>query len=236
MLKTQSLKQKIKHSKNPFYKNVRELYFYSKKIEVPNVSYVNFFYKTIFSIYSSFKYFTFFVWHFLFIKPIFQSFCQSVGHSLSIESKIPQVWNKPNIFIGNNVVISGFTSFFGCPFTTKSKITIADNSYIGYGTTLAIGEEIYIGKNVKIAANCFIAGYYGHPSNYIDRLNNKSESNIGKIYIGDNVWIGTNVKIMKNIKIGKNSIISAGSVVIEDIPENVIVAGNPAKIVKHMEV
>jgi len=54
--------------------------------------------------------------------------------------------------------------------------------------------------------------------------------------IGDNVSIGANVNIIGNIKIGNNVIIGAGSVVVHDIPNDCIVAGNPAKIIKHLGV
>ena len=54
---------------------------------------------------------------------------------------------------------------------------------------------------------------------------------IGKIVIEDNVFIGANATILPNVTIGKNSIIGANSVVTKNIPENVVVAGNPAKII-----
>ena len=50
--------------------------------------------------------------------------------------------------------------------------------------------------------------------------------------IKSNVWIGSNVKILKGVTIGKNSIISNSSVVTKDVPENVIVGGIPASIIK----
>lgn len=236
MLNTIYIKEKIKYSKKQPYSFIRNFYFGLKKVEIPNVYFINKIYKFLFVTISLLKKIIFSVWHFAIIKPTFQSLSNKVGHSLSIESKTPQVWNNPIINIGNSVTISGHTSFFGCPFITENSIiNIGDNSYIGYATTIAIGEKISIGKNVKIAANCFLAGYYGHPTDATDRSLNKKETNIKEIIIEDNVWIGTNSKIMKNIKIGKNSIISAGSVVIKDVPENVIVAGNPAKIVKKLE-
>ncbi|MBA2585639.1 MAG: maltose acetyltransferase, partial [Chthoniobacterales bacterium] len=50
--------------------------------------------------------------------------------------------------------------------------------------------------------------------------------------IGDNVWIGMNAVILKGVAIGENSVVAAGAVVTKSVPENCVVAGNPAKIVK----
>jgi len=237
MINKLEIKNNIKHSKKPQYRLTREIYYIIKKIEIPNILIINFMYKFIFKIWSFLSSVIFKLYHFFIVKPIFQSFTKHCGHSLFIESKIPQVWNSPDIYIGDNVKLSGYTSFFGCPFLkTKSQLKIGNNSYIGYSTTLAIGKKIEIGENVKIAAHCFLAGYYGHPIDPEKRKMNHNEENIGSIKIKDNVWIGTNAKIMKNITIGENSIIAAGSVVTKDVPENVIVAGNPAIVVKQVKV
>ncbi len=236
MLKSQSLRQKIKKSEDFPYNKLRKLYYSARKMEIPNTTLFRLFYKSVFDFFSFLKLVSYQCWHFIVIKPIFKSQTEKTGHSLVIESKIPQIWNNPRIIVGNDVVLSGHTSFFGCPFVKeRSLIVIGDGSYIGYATTVAIGKQIKIGSNVKIAANCFIAGYYGHNTDPQKRLGNKDEENIEEIVIEDNVWIGTNSKIMKNIRIGRNSIVSAGSVVIKDVPENVVVAGNPAKVVKRLK-
>lgn len=54
-------------------------------------------------------------------------------------------------------------------------------------------------------------------------------------WIGDNVDFGANVTIIGNIKIGNNAVIGAGSVVVKDVPDNAMVAGNPAKIIKYIQ-
>jgi acetyltransferase-like isoleucine patch superfamily enzyme len=54
------------------------------------------------------------------------------------------------------------------------------------------------------------------------------------IIIEENVWIGANAVILPGVKIGKNSIIGAGAIVTKDVPPNVVVAGNPAKIIKKL--
>lgn len=58
---------------------------------------------------------------------------------------------------------------------------------------------------------------------------------IGKIIIKDNVFVGANVTILPNVTIGENSIIGAGSVVTKDVPPNVVVAGNPARVICSVE-
>lgn len=52
--------------------------------------------------------------------------------------------------------------------------------------------------------------------------------------IGDNVNVGANVVIIGNITIGNNVIIGAGSVVVHDVPDNSVVAGNPARVIKSL--
>lgn len=55
------------------------------------------------------------------------------------------------------------------------------------------------------------------------------------IVIEDNVWIGANATILKGVTIGRNSLIGAGSVVVKSIPENVIAAGNPCRVIKSLD-
>lgn len=54
--------------------------------------------------------------------------------------------------------------------------------------------------------------------------------------IGNHVSLGANVSILGNVKIGDNVVIGAGSVVVKDIPDNCIAAGNPAKVIKNMKI
>lgn len=57
----------------------------------------------------------------------------------------------------------------------------------------------------------------------------------GNPIIGDNVTLGANVTIIGNIRIGNNVVVGAGSVVVKDVPDNCIVAGVPAKVIKYIE-
>lgn len=70
------------------------------------------------------------------------------------------------------------------------------------------------------------------------RLDKNTKINIkkNKLIIGENVWIGLNAIILKNTNIGDNSIVAAGSVVKGKFPSNVLIQGNPAKIVRTLEI
>lgn len=56
------------------------------------------------------------------------------------------------------------------------------------------------------------------------------------IIIGDNVWIGGSAVILPGVKIGDNSVVAGGAVVTKDVPSNVVVGGNPAKIIKEINI
>ena len=58
---------------------------------------------------------------------------------------------------------------------------------------------------------------------------------IGKVVIGDNVFVGANATILPNVTIGTNSVIGANSVVSKNVPENCVVAGNPARVISSLE-
>ena len=108
------------------------------------------------------------------------------------------------------------------------NIHVGDNFYAGYNCTILDMTEVIIGDNCMIGPN---VGIYtaGHAIEPKDR--NKGGYAI-PIKIGNDVWIGGSCTILPGVTIGDNSIIAAGSVVIKDVPSNVIMAGNPAKKLK----
>lgn len=110
-------------------------------------------------------------------------------------------------------------------------ITIGDYSLICPGVRIAAAEKISIGDSCMLAAGCYLTDSDWHDIYDRSLPIGKSEP----IILEDNVWIGDSVIVCKGVTIGKNSIIGAGSVVVSDIPENVIAVGNPARVVRHLD-
>tara|TARA_Y100000590_G_scaffold454140_1_gene600408 strand:- start:416 stop:934 length:519 start_codon:yes stop_codon:yes gene_type:complete len=133
-------------------------------------------------------------------------------------------------------------------FALKS---MGSNTYILDAVTILSPEKLELGKRVSIHENSLLACQGGVKigdcvaigSNFIISSSehiNKDTSKLIKdqgikslpVAIGNNVWIGARVTILMGVKIGNNSIIGAGSLVNKDIPDNVVAAGVPAKIIR----
>jgi maltose O-acetyltransferase len=114
----------------------------------------------------------------------------------------------------------------------KGNIEIGAHSYINSGristgknSNVKIGEWCAIGHNVTIHA-------VSHDPDWATGLESERPIVEGSISIGNNVWIGSNVFIRPGVSIGNNCVIGVNSVVTKDIPENAIVGGIPAKIIR----
>lgn len=148
--------------------------------------------------------------------------------------KIGDDCNIKSSFLSNLIGLSQRTIIV--TRTKEAKIEIGDNVGISGATIYArkgisIGDNTLIGGNVKILDNDF------HPVEAkVRRATPHEHIKMAPIVIGENVFIGCNALILKGVTIGDNSVIGAGSVVNKDIPANCVAAGNPAKIIKMIEV
>lgn len=145
------------------------------------------------------------------------------------------------IIIGDNCHIRGEL----INISGKGVLKIGDWCYIGERSTIwSSGENISIGSRVLIAKDVFVINNNTHPIEQTERHNHfKTIINQGhpyeinlqakEIVIEDDVWIGCKSIILKGVTIGKGSIIAAGSVVTKDVQPYTMVAGNPARIIKH---
>ena len=111
------------------------------------------------------------------------------------------------------------------------NIEVGENFFANYNLTILDVGKVVIGDNVQIAPNVSIytAGHPIHP----DSRNSGYEYGI-PITIGNNVWIGGNSVILPGVKIGNNVVIGGGSVVTKDIPDNMIAAGNPCRVIREI--
>ena len=109
------------------------------------------------------------------------------------------------------------------------NIEVGKNFFANYNCTILDVAKVKIGDNCQFAPN--VAVYTaGHPIHPVSR-NSQYEYGIS-VTIGDNVWIGGNSVIVPGVRIGSNTVIGAGSVVTKDIPDWVIAAGNPCRVIR----
>ena len=110
------------------------------------------------------------------------------------------------------------------PFTADYFVNI--NNYFMDGATIEIGNNVFIGPS---------CGFYtaNHPLDYTRR--NQGLEKALPIKVGDNCWFGANVSVMPGVTIGAGCVIAAGAVVTKDMPENSLIAGVPAKVIKTIE-
>jgi maltose O-acetyltransferase len=111
-------------------------------------------------------------------------------------------------------------------------ITVGEDTFINYNCTILDGATVTIGHDVKIGPNCQILTPQ-HPHNYLERRGTRETSY--PVVIGDDTWLGAGVIVCPGVTIGKRCIIGAGSVVIRDVPDDTMAAGNPAVVKKHLK-
>ena len=116
-------------------------------------------------------------------------------------------------------------------FDYGTNIEVGENFYANYNLTVLDVAKVTIGDNVMLAPNVAIYTA-GHPIHHIPR-NSGYEYGI-EVSIGYNLWVGGNAVILPGVHIGDNVVIGGGSVVTKDIPDNVIAAGNPCRVIREI--
>jgi len=143
---------------------------------------------------------------------------------------------------GRNISIGDYPTMVASPdnyihLTTwnledhEGEISIGKYCLLTPGVRIASASKITIGDGCMFANSSYVSDADWH--GIYDRA-----IPVGKtapITLEENVWIGDRAVVGKGVTIGKNSIVAAGAVVVKDVPENVVVGGNPAKIIKELD-
>jgi acetyltransferase-like isoleucine patch superfamily enzyme len=149
----------------------------------------------------------------------------------------------PDVKLGENVRLSQFINLYGCEIGDNTKIgafvEVQKNARVG--NNCKISSHTFICEGVEIEDNVFI----GHGVMFINDIYPRATAPGGGLQtetdwavvptlIKKGASVGSGVTILAKVTIGENAIVGAGSVVTKDVPANVIVAGNPARILRNL--
>ncbi len=147
----------------------------------------------------------------------------------------------PDVKLGKGVRLSKFINLYGCEIGDETKIgafvEIQKNAKVG--RRCKVSSHTFVCEGVAIEDNVFI----GHGVTFINdsyprattpegELQTESDWHVEATIIKRGASIGSGATVLSKVIVGENSIVGAGSVVTRDVPPNVIVAGNPAKILR----
>ncbi len=165
-------------------------------------------------------------------------YCESAQIFRHLRSQRPHA-----ITIGQHV-----SCYAGCSFSLGADATVKIGDFTLLNGALVMAEErIEIGSHCLISWNVGLADSDFHPLSPAQRLIDahalapylkdrppRPKLRTAPVIISDNVWIGMNAIILKGVTVGENSVVAAGAVVTKTVPANVVVAGNPAVVVREL--
>lgn len=170
---------------------------------------------------------------------ILKSKFKSIGKN-SYLGDTPLIYGAEHITIGKKfygkrlIRLEALSQYAGTEYSPQ--IIIGDFVELGDLCHIGAAESIKIGNHCLIGSKTIITDHYhGNTSSaHSDTPRCFSELTTKAVTIGNNVWLGDNVSIMPGVELGDNVIVGANSVVTHSFPNNVVIAGCPAKIIKQL--
>jgi len=228
-------KQWAKTSDSFLAQLIKKLWFKVKCMEMPNIPVL---FKLLYLVHVVIKQTISDVLRILYYTPLLKSRLKNNPRQLYLYGGLPVVIGSLDIIMGDNVRLAAMTTISGRAVGNNiAQLIIGDNVGIGWRTSISVGNTIILGNNVRIAGDCYLAGYPGHPISAKLRALGMpdEESQVGDIILDDDVWLATGVKVMPGVTIGRGTIVAAGSVVTKDLPSFVLAGGVPARVIRSIE-
>ena len=148
------------------------------------------------------------------------------GRRLVVQGKLI-VRGPGRVIFGDNVRIGMRVTPW--TYNPDAVILVGDDAYLN-GTTFGCQREITVGSNCILGTVAILDTDFH--STRIDRHSPHAPVRVAPVQIGANVWIGANAGVLPGTRIGDNSVVGFGAVCSGEYPANVIIAGNPARVVK----
>lgn len=177
------------------------------------------------------------LWSKFYDTPLLRMQCERAGEGLLLFEEMPKIMGNLRIRLGARVKLNGGQVWMAAGGGAAKILEVGDDSSIGYGAELVVGESITIGRHVRISNRVLLLGYGGHPLDPYARARDEPPGReaSGPITVKDFAWIGANATIMKGITIGRGAIVAIGSVVRMNVADLTVVSGNPAQVVRQIE-
>lgn len=156
---------------------------------------------------------------------------QRIGKEIELTGPVI-IRNAGTIEIGDQVRLEGnwHKPIYISLARPDAKLIIENNAGINYGVEISLVKEVFIGAYSFISIDCLIYDTDWHSLDGLDR-----DVPVAPTRIGRGVWLGARVTVLKGVTIGNNTVVAANSVVTHDLPNNVLAAGNPAKVIRSIE-
>jgi acetyltransferase-like isoleucine patch superfamily enzyme len=163
--------------------------------------------------------------------PVLRALCVSVGKRLQME-RIPAISGPIRIYLGDDVRLSGLSSFTGGRIFPDPELRVGNRSFIGHGCSFAVAKSINIGDDVLIAGNCTISDYSAHPVHPEKRIAGEQvdPEDVRPVRIENKAWLGRGAMILPGVTVGEGAVVGAAAVVTKDVPAGHICVGNPGRL------